>query len=130
MTGPTAVGGVPACHLPSRRRTKAVCPGCPPRSRSAACTMWSPIPVTCPHVKRHSKVWKAVHEVHGSRASDIIKKGTFLYSIQSLRLLKALYTSPPGRHVHSNAISTSLGSIQPRCSYCAKTVRSDIHRCL
>ena len=26
--------------------------------------------------------------------------------------LKALYTSPPGRPVHSNAVSISLGSIQ------------------
>ena len=40
-----------------------------------------------------------------------------------------LYTSPPGRPVHSKAISTSLGSIQPCCN-CAKTIRSHFHHCL
>ena len=39
-----------------------------------------------------------------------------------------LYTSD-FRPVHSKAISTSLGSIQPRCN-CAKTVRSHFHHCL
>ena len=33
----------------------------------------------------------------------------------------------PGRPVHSNAILTSLGSIQPYCNCCTKTIRSDIH---
>ena len=47
-----------------------------------------------------------------------------------LGLFKALYMSPPGRPVHSNTNSTSLGSIQPCCSYCIKTVRSHIHHCL
>ena len=44
-------------------------------------------------------------------------------------LLKVLYTTPPppGRPVHPNAISTSLGSIQPLCNYCTKTIRSYIH---
>ena len=37
-------------------------------------------------------------------------------------------TSPRCKPVHSNAISTSLGSIQPRCN-CAKTIRSHIHLC-
>ena len=32
-----------------------------------------------------------------------------------------VYTSPPGRSVHSNTNSTSPGSIQPCRSYCAKT---------
>ena len=41
-----------------------------------------------------------------------------------------LYTSPPGRPVHSKAISTSLGSIQPRCNCCTKAIRSHIHHCL
>ena len=50
----------------------------------------------------------------------VIIKGMFLYSNQYLGLFIALYTSPPGRPVHSNAISTSLGSIQPRCNYCTK----------
>ena len=39
---------------------------------------------------------------------------------------KALYTSPPGRPVHSNTNSTSLGSIQPCCNYCAETTHSFI----
>ena len=38
-----------------------------------------------------------------------------------------LYTSLPGRPVHSIAISTSLGSIQPCCTHCAKTIHSYIH---
>ena len=33
----------------------------------------------------------------------------------------------PGTPVNSNAISTSPGSIQPRCNYWAKNIRSDIH---
>ena len=41
-----------------------------------------------------------------------------------------LYTSPPGRFVHSNTISTSLGSIQPWCNYYAKSIRSHINNCL
>ena len=32
-------------------------------------------------------------------------------------LLKTLYTSPPGRHVHSDTNSASLGNNQPRCNY-------------
>ena len=39
--------------------------------------------------------------------------------IQSFGLFKAIYPPPPGRPVHSNAISTSLRIIQPRCNYCA-----------
>ena len=35
----------------------------------------------------------------------------------------------PSRPVHSKAISTSLGSIQPRCN-CVKTIRSHFHHCL
>ena len=42
------------------------------------------------------------------RKVKVIIKGMFLYSAQSLGLFIALYTSPPGRPVHSNAISTSL----------------------
>ena len=34
----------------------------------------------------------------------------------------ALYTSSPGRTVHSCAILNSLGSIQPCCNYCTKTL--------
>ena len=56
---------------------------------------------------------------------NVIERGS-----KSLGLLKALYTLPPGRPVHSTAISTSLGIIQPRCNYCAKTIRSDIHLCM
>ena len=36
------------------------------------------------------------------------------------------YTSPAGRPVHSNTNSISLGNIQPSCSYCTKTIHSDI----
>ena len=39
--------------------------------------------------------------------------GTFLQSAVSRHWDRALYTSLPGRPVRSNAISTSLGSIQP-----------------
>ena len=40
-------------------------------------------------------------------------KGKFLYNAVTnpQELLKALFTSPPGRPVHSEAISTYLGSI-------------------
>ena len=38
--------------------------------------------------------------------------------------------SPPGGPVHSKAISTSLGSIRPRCNYCAKSSRSHIYHCM
>ena len=33
---------------------------------------------------------------------------------------RPVYTSPPGRPVHSNANSISLGSIQSLCTYCSK----------
>ena len=33
----------------------------------------------------------------------------------------------PDKSVHSNTNSTSLGSIQPRCNYCAKTICSHTH---
>ena len=46
------------------------------------------------------------------------------------RCMEALYNSPLGRPVQSNAISTCLESFQPRCNYCAKTIRSHIHHCL
>ena len=45
-------------------------------------------------------------------------------------MLIALYISPLGSPVHFNAISTSLGSIHPRCNYWVKTIRSHIHHCL
>ena len=38
-------------------------------------------------------------------------------SVQYVGPLKALYSSPPGRPVHSDTNSTSLGSIQPYCNY-------------
>ena len=38
---------------------------------------------------------------------------TYWHDSSRMWLLKELYTSPSGRPVHSNAISTSLGSIQP-----------------
>ena len=50
-------------------------------------------------------------------AKLLANKGTFLYS---LGLVTSLYTSPPGRPVHS------LGSFRPRCNYCEKTIRSPL----
>ena len=41
-----------------------------------------------------------------------------------LRIAQTFYTSPPGKHVHSNANSTYLGKIQSHCNYHAKTIRS------
>ena len=38
--------------------------------------------------------------------------------------LKALQTSLHARYVHSAPNLTSLGSIQPRCNYCVKTIHS------
>ena len=36
--------------------------------------------------------------------------------------------SPPGRRGHCNAISTYVGRIQPRCNYCANSIRSHVAR--
>ena len=36
----------------------------------------------------------------------------------------------PGRPVHSNTNLISLGSIQPHCNYCMKTICSHIHHCM
>ncbi|KAK2175650.1 hypothetical protein NP493_717g01059 [Ridgeia piscesae] len=47
-------------------------------------------------------------------------------SSQSSGLLKALFTLLPGRPVQSHTISASLGSIQPRCNQCAKTIRTSM----
>ena len=44
-------------------------------------------------------------------------------SIQSVGLFTAHCTSYPDICVHSNTEATSLGSIQPRSNYCAKTFR-------
>ena len=43
---------------------------------------------------------------------------------------KPLYISPPERPVLSDINSTYLGSIQPRCIYCANTIQSHFHHCL
>ena len=53
-------------------------------------------------------------------------KGVFLYSacIPSVGPLKALYTSPPGRPVHSGTNSASLGSILAMQQLRAKTIHS------
>ena len=50
---------------------------------------------------------------------NTVVKSMFLYSpsIQSIGPLKALYTSPPGRPVHSDTNSASQGRIQPRSNY-------------
>ena len=41
------------------------------------------------------------------------------FTLHPQLVLKVLYTSPPIRTVHCNPKSTSLGSIQPCCSYYA-----------
>ena len=48
-------------------------------------------------------------------------------SIQSVGPLKALYTSPPGRPVHSDTDSTSLESILATMQLRAKTIHSHFH---
>ena len=45
--------------------------------------------------------------------STLVKIILLTVVIKSLGQFKALYTAPPGRPVHSNTITTSLGSIQP-----------------
>ena len=50
------------------------------------------------------------------------KVRSYLSPYPVLGLLKELYTSPPGRPVHSNVNAASLGSIQRRHNYCDKTV--------
>ena len=55
-----------------------------------------------------------------SATYDLLHTHVFLYSSCIARypiLFKALYSSPPGRPVHSNAISNSLKSIQPHCNH-------------
>ena len=53
-------------------------------------------------------------------------------SIQSVRSLKALYTLPPGKPVHSgtNSVSASLGSIPAMHQLRAMTNHSHFHHCL
>ena len=48
------------------------------------------------------------------------------HGIQSVGTLKALYTLPPGRPIHSGTNSTSLGRILARQQLCAKTIHSNI----
>ena len=48
-------------------------------------------------------------------------------SIQSFGPLKALYTSPPGRPVHSDTNSSSLGSILAMQLLRAKIIHSHFH---
>ena len=58
-----------------------------------------------------------------------LKRVTFksLVSIQSIGLLKALYTSPLDRPVHSDTNLTSLGSIQPCCNILRKDYSLTFH---
>ena len=62
----------------------------------------------------------------GGWQADMQEK--YVRCIQSFVLFKVFYTSPPSTPVHSNSISTSLGSTQPCYSYCTKTIRTYIHR--
>ena len=50
----------------------------------------------------------------------------FLYGIRYIGLLKALYTSPYDRPVHSDTNSASLGSIQPCKNYCTKSTEFQV----
>ena len=56
------------------------------------------------------------------------RQAKYVRCLQSFVLFKVFYTSPPSTPVHSNSFSTSLGSTQPCCSYCTKTIRTYIHR--
>ena len=52
------------------------------------------------------------------------------HGIQSVRSLKALYTLPPGRPVHSDTNSAALGSILAMQQLRAMTNHSDFQHCL
>ena len=62
----------------------------------------------------------------------IIHLVCFIYTFigKRQRCVQSALHFTPGRPVHSNKLSTSLGSIKQRCNYCAKTIRSDIHLCM
>ena len=68
----------------------------------------------------------ALHRKKGNGNGSIKVKGMFLYSA-SVGPLKPLYTSPPGRPVHSDTKSTSLGSILAMQQLRAKTNHSHFH---
>ena len=53
-----------------------------------------------------------------------------MIGIQPFGLLKAIYTTPPGKPVHSETNSTSLGRTQLRWNFCATNIHSNFHRCL
>ena len=59
-----------------------------------------------------------------------VKVHSYIARYQVLGTAQRVQPFPPGKPVHSNAISTSLGSIQPCCNYCVKTIHSHIHLCL
>ena len=54
-----------------------------------------------------------------------------VHSYIALRLVHGTVQSTlhftPGRPLHSSALSTSLGSIEPHCNYCTKIICSYIH---
>ena len=53
------------------------------------------------------------NECYSSRGRKKKRYGLIKLCIQSVGPLKAIYISPPGRPVHSDTNSTSLGSVQP-----------------
>ena len=59
-----------------------------------------------------------------------VKVSSYIARYPVFRTAQSVLHFTPGRPVHSKAFSTSMGSIQPRCNYCAKTIRSHIHHCL
>ena len=78
------------------------------------------------HARTHTRTHARTHAIVAPNAT-ILELNMYILikrCIQSLGLLKALHTSPPGQLVQSNAISTSPGMIQSRCNCSAKTIRS------
>ena len=81
--------------------------------------------------EKGGKDYKMRREDVAGSTSPLTKgnRGRERESIQSVGSLKALYTSPPGRPVHSSTNSTSLGSILAMQQLCAKTIHSQFHSC-
>ena len=62
------------------------------------------------------------------RNGKTVKVRSYIYSIKSRPCDHSVpYSSVPGRPVPLNTDSTSLGSIQPCCNYCTKTIHSFIN---
>ena len=66
----------------------------------------------------------------GTDAMVKVKVSSYIARYPVCRTAQSALHFTPGRPVNSKAISTSLGSIQPRCNCCAKNIRLNIHHCL